>query len=481
MPLRWPPALCCSLLFGAVLACPLPTVAQTPDDGPTSVGFASPGNTQPIRDYRLPSWRWSQWTLDVDGQSSYQDRESTSRDTQLRVEESFSDVGVSLNPNYRSFWESEERRISLRASPSFSLSRDRSLRESDNDYESTTTNYQGTLWAAATLREYVGGRTFLLADGTGRWAYDHRHQVASEERSGTELSDTNLQSNLHLDVRLGVGVGRVRVVTPVVRALRVRERLRAVAPGTSLSDEQVQKAARQLARRPGYEAVYDRPDKVFWRDFFDRVGAADRSPFETFYVADVLRESVGLRREGAELQIGPSVSYDRQLERDSENDQLTDRTLATQTTIGGFVRGRWYRNVTLQHQLGADLSASYGYFVENEAPDRFNQIQPSVDHNVDLQAEGQWLWVLADRFRLDTRMSTSLNYRRNPLGEGAFRPENRYALSSNLVIFVENSLRLTTGGTLSYRYDGTRPFRTESNLFTSVQFELSYVLSRALQ
>jgi hypothetical protein len=227
--------------------------------------------------------------------------------------------------------------------------------------------------------------------------------------------------------------------------------------------------------------VYDRPDKVFWRDFFNRVGAADRSPFGAFYVADVLREAVGVRREGTELQIGPTASYNRFLERNSENDQLENRTFSTQTTIGGFVRGRWYRNPSLQHQLGVDLSASYTYFIENQGSYSFDDIQEPVDHEAGLRAEGQWLWMLADRLRLDTRLQTTLSYRHNSLELGVFRPKNRYSLSSDLVIFVENSLRLTTGGTLSYRYDGTRPSKTESNLWTSVQFELSYVLSRALQ
>ncbi|MFB6097722.1 MAG: hypothetical protein ABEK84_01120 [Salinibacter sp.] len=203
--------------------------------------------------------------------------------------------------------------------------------------------------------------------------------------------------------RLGLGVGRVRIVTPVIRALQMRERLRTVAPDLSISDNQVQMAARQLARRPGYQAVYDRPDKYFWRDFFDRVGLSAQSPFTTYYVADILREPVGVRREGAEVAFGVTGNYVQDLRRKEQNGRLVNRRSDVNGILGAFAHGRWYHNVTLRHQLGADVEATYRYFVESH--------EPALDHRVGLDAEGQWLWVLADRLRLDTRLRASIDWR----------------------------------------------------------------------
>jgi hypothetical protein len=316
-------------------------------------------------------------------------------------------------------------------------------------------DYKLSLDGSGTLREYVGDRTFVLAEGGGRLSY-RRQNWESQPGGNTE---TQIRSRQNVDVRLGVGVGRVRVVTPVIRALRVRERLRTVDSGVRLSDDRVQSAARQLARRPGYEAVYDRPDKTFWRDFFEAAGGADHTPFKTFYVADVLREPIGVRREGTELQIGPLGSYNRRLERQEENGRLQERDFQSDSRIGGFVRGRWYRNVTLQHQLGADLNASY-----------------AIEDGLSTVVEGQWLWVLADRIRLDTRLQNYFRYQ-----DDEQRNVNQHTLSSNLLIFVENSLSFSAGASLQYSRRGYETRASATDFDTSLQFSINYVLSRALR
>jgi hypothetical protein len=358
--------------------------------------------------------------------------------------------------------------VFLRGSPFLALSRFGVTTTTETDEEEVDNSAVATgVFLRGTLREYVGGRTFLLAASDGNIRYERDRT----ENEGEEETLTNF--DVRADLRLGIGVGRVRVVTPVIRALRVRERLRTVAPGTSVSDGQVQAAARQLARRPGYQAVYDRPDKYFWRDFFDQVNLAERSAFETFYVADVLREPVGLRREGAEFVAGPFGTYDRVLRREERDGQLIDRTSFEAGTVGGFARGRWYRNVTLRHQLGVDAEATYRHFVDSQGP---------LDHELGLDAEGQWLWVLADRLRLDTRLRANVRFQSDPRGGETFRPSQLYLLSSDLVLFIENSLSLSVGANAQYRYDATSSSGFQISEFdTGLQFRINYVMSRALR
>lgn len=237
-----------------------------------------------------------------------------------------------------------------------------------------------------------------------------------------------------------------------------------------MSDDRVQAAARQLARRLGYEAVYDRPDRHFWRDFFDQAGLSGRSPFETFYVADVLRERVGVRREGAEFVIGPSGSYNRRFHRKEKENRLKERVVRETGRVGGVARGRWYRNVTLHHQLGADVRASYSHFVQSDRP---------VDGVVEFEAEAQWLWVVADRIRLDTRMRADLLFQQVPRRRETFYSTHQFTLSSDLLIFVENSLSLTVGADVHYDYEGIG--RSSSRFDAGGRFDVNYVLSRALQ
>jgi hypothetical protein len=467
-----------SLLLGIVsFAFPSPVLGQVPDDGPTSIGVSAPDSTQPVRAYRLPTWRWSRWRLGGGGGANWQSFERG------RSDESDRSVDLNLSPSYRAFWEGEERLASLFVAPRLNLFRGRSQSsDPEGERDRRLTNVFFSLDTGGDLREYVGDRLFLLADGDG---YFHSRRRSEEMDPPTR---TDVGTRIRADLRLGVGWGRVRVVTPVIRALRVRERLRAVAPGASLSDEQVQAAARQLARRPGYEAVYDRPDKSFWRDVFDRAGLADRSAFETFYVADVLREPVGVRLEGAEVQVGPTGSYEYDLDRAERDGRLDERDAMERGTLGGFVRGRWARNVTLNHQLGGTADLEYLHFVDSQGP---------LDHEVNVFLEGQWLWVIADRVRLDTRLRANLRYRdalggETPTDQDGFRPFNRYAASSALRVFVENSLSLTLGAELRYRYDGLgegRRYRVDERAGSpaveefdaALQLSVDYILSRALE
>ncbi len=457
-----------SLLVLAVLASARFAGAQVPADSLSSIGFAHPDSTQPVRAYRLPTWHWSTWTLRANGNAV---RRSSSRDdldllgsSSDRDADQF-DLNLGLNPIYRSFWESEARRAFLRLSPSLALSRSGITSSTEGqEQKRDDTAVSGQIDLRGRLREYVSGQAFLLASVNGSAIYNYLRSV----EDGVDETQDYLDGRA--TVRLGVGVGRVRIVTPVIRALRVRERLRTVAPGTSVSDEQVQTAARQLARRPGYQAVYDRPDKYFWSDFFDRVGLTGHSPFETFYVADVLRELVGVRREGAEFAVGALGSHE------GGEDQVGGRNVAHDDidadALGGFARGQWYRNLALNHQLGVNVRATYRHFVDSQGP---------LDNEVGIDAEGQWLWVLADRLRLDTRLRADLLFQNDPRGEEKFRPLNRYALTSDLLLFIENSLSLRAGAHIRSRFSAIRSEYRQLRFSTGLQFSVEYVLSRALR
>lgn len=464
-----------SLLFLLQILVVRPTRAQVPEEGPTSIGFSNPYSTQAVRAYRLPTWHWSTWTLSANGRAH---RRSVDRELSTGESESTRyRTGVSLRPAYRSLWEGEERTASLRVSPGLTLNRRGTERYSSNtsDREFDRRTDVVVLPARGALREYVRNQTFLFVKGQGQFRYDRLH---TEGVGQTEDSETSIGSELALNARFGVGVGRVRVVTPVIRALRVRERLSAVAPGKTMSPNQVQTAAHQLARRPGYQAVYDRPDKFFWRDFFSQVGLGSPSTFDLFYVADVLREPVGLRREGAELQFGPLGSYEYQLRRHEEDGQLENRDRRIQRGLEGFAEGRWYHNVTHRHQFGVEANVDYTYFMESRG--RLGQAA-TADQKIDLGAVGQWLWVVADRVRLDTRLVSNLSYVEGLRGQEGFQPRNRYFVTSDLVVFVENHLSLTVGATAVYRHNGLISPGRRSEWDTGVQFQIDYVLSRALE
>jgi len=250
--------------------------------------------------------------------------------------------------------------------------------------------------------------------------------------------------------------------------------MNALGVDASLSAKEVQQAAHQFARRPGYEAVYDRPDKAFWRDFFRRTMGAetDLAPFDAFYAADVLRERLGRRREGARLVIGPQLAH-----------QSKERV-----QVGAFVRGEWSENLSLRHQLQAEAEAEYnsvglGANIGRRgfSPRSNGRQLVAVEERGDgWRGAGlvSWQWNVADRTLV--RSGVRARFRAFDSQDAS---RSRVQLFSVVRIFTEDRFVITGEGSLAYRTSSDEMERrpeTETwdwNLGVSV----NYLLSRTLR
>lgn len=461
-----------TVLLAGVFAALLPTspgVAQ-----PVSVGFSAPDSTQPIDAYRLPDWNYAVWRLSLNGTGTVDRRDLDPLEaTQYRTD---TQSDVEFGPGYEAFWESERQTASLSVDTRVGrLSRSVST-EDESTFDGSFRDLTADLLLRGSVQQYLSDRTFALVsvDGDLRLS-DERAE--NDDVNQPDIDRYDFDTSLRL--RTGLGLGRVRDVTPVIRALRVRERLRALGSGASLSPSDVQAAARQLARRPGYGPVYDRPDKYFWRDFFNAAGTGEGAlaPFDVFYVADVLQEPVGRRLEGAELRVGPAVNYQNNLFREDPDPGPLNRTRTITSTLGAFVNGRVYRNLSLRHQLGFVADAAYNYALQTET---------ERDRRLELETRVQWLWVLADRFRLDTRAATDFAFADDStIDDNAIKTQqSRYSLSTGLTVFIENRLSVTASGGVFYldqRTDGFGDDASTDRLDASFSISVGYFLSRVIQ
>jgi len=397
-----------ALALAVLMMCVLPAFSQT------SIGFEDPKNISNLLEYRLPDWGYRTWDLDFDlgGNGTDYYRGDDNRQIQNSVYSQLSTV-------FLLFRESEARTWQVNGSADGSYRRDhRGLA----DQEISSHNLRGGLGLGGYWWEYLGeGPFFLRANGAAGRSYD---EYVEERRSGGETLESGRFARAgYLNGGLGAGVGRVRDVTPLIRAQRMSERLEALdrAP---LSPDQVQQVAAVLATEQGYRTVFDRPDRSFWRDVLEPMldEARPLSPYEIFYLRDALTEDIGTRSQGTRLSV--IVSYNE------FRDDVKDVEFLSVRRYGSISLG-WYRNLSLNHQVSAQGSLGLSRVSARDDRDDF------VDGDVYLR----YLWTIADRYRWDNTARFVTDYaERQDVDARLITREFRTELGSTFRIFVEDNM-----------------------------------------
>lgn len=317
-------------LTAAVLCLCLPALAQT------SIGFEDPDDTATLLEYRLPDWGWRTWdaTFDLGGAAN----ESYAGDDDRDVNNRFS---TRLGTRFEINRESERRdwRTNGTASGGYQRSHDGSTTA-----ERSSRSLNSFLSLSGDLREYLGGGPFFVRVG-GRLSHRYNESITEQRRPEGIPESRRYGRAESLGARAGFGVGRVRDVTPLIRAQRLSERL--VALGRpALTRDQVLAIASVLATEQGYRTVFERPDRSFWRDTLEPMldPANPLSPYEIFYLRDVLSEDVGPRTQGAWIQV--VANFDESRASSGGQESVSPRRSA------GLVAS-WDHNLNLNHQLRA--------------------------------------------------------------------------------------------------------------------------------
>jgi len=209
-----------------------------------------------------------------------------------------------------------------------------------------------------------------------------------------------------------------------VRARRLSERLAALGR-PRLTPAQERQVAGVLAREYGYQAVYDRPDRRFWRDVLQPMlgEGAPLSPYEVLYLREVLDELMASRREGASVSVSPGLEGSR-----------SSGTYGAAVADARAVRASavWSHNLSLDHQVGADLTASYDWSRNGGRDREAGWAALTLRH----------LWVVADRHTLSTFAALSRTYQEE--AEAVTLRAFQGVAGMQLVTWVEDKLALVT-------------------------------------
>jgi len=158
-----------------------------------------------------------------------------------------------LSPVFEIYHESESSTWNLDFSPSFWY---KDIKESIRKERELETVFR----LNGNLNKYINTSFFFKAGGELNGYVEKR---LKGECPGCSLGD-DFEYETHLSPYIGIGVGRIRDVTPIFMALRMNERLKALGWEEGLPADRVQRIAQTIAKRNGYISVHDRSDKYFW-------------------------------------------------------------------------------------------------------------------------------------------------------------------------------------------------------------------------
>ena len=377
----------------------------------TSIGFKNPENIQSLLSYRLPTWGYSTFIISTSGKIVNTVGKYTNDETRKGFLSE-----LYFNPIFIAYKESDNsiNSVSARLESNFDYQY-KTDPPSSEDRKNRMFNSSLDLYGK--LNRYYFKDAFF----SGELGVNSRYEDASVKFLTTSNTYKEIRRSNQLTLRIGTGIGRVRDVTPMIRALRFQERYAAIQNISPFNDTQIQFLAHEIAKRSGYQRVYDRSDKHFWSHLFEGIGVESTlSPYEIYYLSDIFKENVGIRLEGWDISAGVTWNY--------SNDEYYRRA-------SGFGQMRWYKNLNLNHQIGVNILGSLSnYFSEKVLFEYLG--------GVDLKLS--YLWVITDRVLWQANYASEFDftkYNEKRRQRPSYKEENfRHSLNSEISYYIEDNL-----------------------------------------
>ncbi len=439
-----------------------------------SIGFSDSTDFEYLIDYRLPDWGYSNFSISS-GSFGFSGAKQNFETQQNEPGDPFylfstrdvsnRDVDFRISPRFELYRESEDKIIDFDSFISLGGSRfTRTIEDEDvfnnqiNNSEEEDIGSQGQIsnQTFLNLKNYsgFGGDIFFSAGLNTNVRYSISVSESNDD-PGSDRKVTTLIRNVGLTPSIGIGFGRLRNVTPMIRALRVNERYKALG-NSDFNSEEIVNTAETFTKIQGYQQTKDRFLKSFWGDINSGANGRldDLGTFDLFYLNDVLNENLGQRFEGYSFSISGEYSYINNLRKDEEeiNQAVSEsRDFFIQRIARVNVDGDWYKNLNLYHQINISFRNDLTLPLEKDIQNEWSNIT---------NLTFGWQWNFADRFQFNSFLENILLTEeiKNARDDDFVRLISE--LSGQFSYFIENRMSLSAGLALQYRNLN----RTRSNI-----------------
>ncbi|RNC84731.1 MAG: hypothetical protein ED557_07060 [Balneola sp.] len=419
-----------------------------------SVGFQNKADFQKLIYYRLPEWGYKNFYLST-GHLRYDWRNTNttneipdpfSSGSDSEFANSVSNFNINLTPHLTLFRESEQRVYQLNTSFSVFTQVTNTEDKQDfffgEDHEKIKLRNLGIQPSVYfDLKEYIGENFFISTSLNTDFRIIRSKR--DEQQDSFEEKDVTINRRINAYPSFGIGFGRVRNISPILRSLRLNERYKDLGNNSFSSDEIIE-VAELFTKYNGYLQRYDRPLKYFWQDIneasnnkLDQLNA-----YELFFLNDVFNENLGQRFEGAEIELAGFYRYENLLRRtEDENRVLQLRDIIVDREAGFRVNARAYKNLSLEHQISAVITTFISLPLERTDP---------VNWNFNGTSSIGWLWNIADQMIINTFNNTY--YQTSDIKDDPELEETYFAntTQSSLSFFIENRVSISAGISFNY-------------------------------
>ena len=421
-----------------------------------SIGYTNPDDFQYLLDYRLPDWGYSNFYISSGGFNTSGTYRSFDQElgnpgdpffNQSETSRANYNTNLGFSPRYELYRESELRTFSMDmiSTLSTNFSKSKSNDKSGGTTEESKANSNGQSFRyriSLNHNYYVSEDVFFITDLFSDLRFS-RGKTETEFNEMTVNDETFTDRNINFRPSVGIGFGRIRNVTPIIRAIRLNERYKELG-NESFSGNEIQNTADTFTKVQGYQRTSNRFLKDFWGDVSNNVnGKLDRiGAFDLFYLNDVFNETLGSRFQGYEASVSVDYLYSNQLSKDNNelnNTETRNFNINRQANLN--LTFDWFVNLDLYHQLSFRTQNTTLFPLEKSNSEEWiNQTD----------ANAEWLWIFADRFRLDTDLQaryTTRNFKDDVVDKFGVISS---VLRTNVFYFIENKMALNAGVSLAY-------------------------------
>ncbi|MEJ2053071.1 MAG: hypothetical protein P8X42_04040 [Calditrichaceae bacterium] len=449
-----------------------------------------PGYQHLIYDYRIPDWGYHRFYMNF-STNLYGNDYNYGPDSYYSEYKSSQYQGR-FQPYFYSYRTSERYIFSIYSTLSSDYQYDQNRRESEYDIQKDIYRYfNNNFNINGNLNQYIGRLFYLSYNTSNTFQYyenrDHSRNIDKDLNTTSSSKNTYIRREYDLNARFGFGLGRIRNVNPVFRALRFNERLKDLGKTKGLTESEVKSLIYLYAHETAYNSTFDRSKKYFYEALPEKVTNQIKNlqPWEMLYLDEVSDEIIGTRNEGFEIDAGIQLTHQHAIYTNvSGSGELT--------LVGAYAEQRYYHNISPGYQIGTRIDVSYLKVLnENTMANYFGRGTATIMN----------LWNITDRMLMDlslgyeTGFATIDDIRYNM---GVFETyekwhrSDRVNLSLSMDYFLENNLSI--GATISNRaykywpqnnsfgYDGyqygSSSYKTNKNW--SAGIDLRYYIIRGM-